>query len=169
MRVIQIVGYKNAGKTTLSCEIVRTLSAAGSRVGTLKHDSHDFEPDIPGKDTWQHRLAGACVTAITSPSRTAWVEEQSSTIEQLVCQMEAKSLDYLVIEGFKTASYPKVVLLRSEEDSALLSLPNVIAACYRETNARIETDAQARDIPLFLQPDVHSYDSLIKHLIPLFG
>jgi molybdopterin-guanine dinucleotide biosynthesis protein B len=81
--------------------------------------------------------------------------------------MEAKSLDYLVIEGFKTASYPKVVLLRSEEDRTLLSLPNVVVACYRETNSRIETDAQARDIPLFLQPDVHSYDSLFQYLIPL--
>ena len=65
MVIIQVVGYKNSGKTTLVSELVRTLTSEGYRVGTLKHDAHDFEPDIPGKDTWQHRKAGAQVTAIT--------------------------------------------------------------------------------------------------------
>jgi molybdopterin-guanine dinucleotide biosynthesis protein B len=161
MQIVQIVGYKNAGKTTLTCAFVRELAMRGIRVGTLKHDAHEFEPDLPGKDTWQHRQAGAHITAITSPSRTAWVQEQSSPIEQLVAKMEAESVRFLVVEGFKQAPYPKVVLLRSEEDVDLFALPNVIAAAIREPNGAIEHIAQAKSVPLFVQPDTASFAPLI--------
>ncbi|WP_240702781.1 molybdopterin-guanine dinucleotide biosynthesis protein B [Cohnella luojiensis] len=169
MHIIQIVGFKNAGKTTLTCELVRMLAAEGYRVGTLKHDAHDFEPDVPGKDTWQHRQAGAHVTAITSPSRTAWIQEQTTPVDELVSRMESHSLDYLIVEGFKSAPYPKIVLLRSEEDCMLLNLPNVIAACYREPNLLIETEAEACHIPIFLQPDIHSFAPLFQYLLPHLG
>jgi molybdopterin-guanine dinucleotide biosynthesis protein B len=157
MRIIQVIGYKNAGKTTLACALVRELTSQGQRVGTLKHDAHDFEPDIPGKDTWQHRQAGAHVTAISSPSRTAWVQEQSTSLEQLVDQMANLALDYLIIEGFKSAAYPKIILIRGEQDEELLSLLNVIAAAVREPNKSIESAAKAQAIPLFVHPDMDSF------------
>jgi molybdopterin-guanine dinucleotide biosynthesis protein B len=168
MRIIQVVGYKNAGKTALACELVRELTSQGLRVGTLKHDAHDFEPDIPGKDTWQHRQAGAHVTAITSPSRTAWVQEQPSSLKQLVAEMANHALDYLIIEGFKSADYPKIVLIRGEQDEELLSLPNVIAAAIREPNKSIESTAKAQAIPLFVQPDIDSLIPMIAFVLSDF-
>jgi molybdopterin-guanine dinucleotide biosynthesis protein B len=165
MRIVQIVGYKNAGKTTLSCEFVRELAGQGVRVGTLKHDAHDFEPELAGKDTWQHRQAGAFLTAITSPSRTAWVHEQSTPVEQLVARMEAKFAQFIVIEGFKTAPYPKIVLLRTEEDVDLFALPNVIAAVVRKPDQAITDIAEAQAVPLFVQPDIQSFAPLIAHVL----
>lgn len=164
MRIIQIVGYKNSGKTTLTCELVRELAKQGRRVGTLKHDAHDFEPDVPGKDTWKHRQAGAHITAITSPSRTAWVQEQAMPIERLVSQMESQSVDFLLIEGFKTASYPKIVLLRSEEDAELLDLPNIISVVVRESNENIEEMTNNRTVPLFVQRDILSFGPLVEYV-----
>jgi molybdopterin-guanine dinucleotide biosynthesis protein B len=168
MRIIQVVGYKNAGKTALACELVRELTSQGLRVGTLKHDAHDFEPDIPGKDTWQHRQAGAHVTAITSPSRTAWVQEQPSSLKQLVAEMANHALDYLIIEGFKSAAYPKIVLIRGEKDEELLSLQNVIAAVIREPNQAIESIAKAQAIPLFVHPDIDSLISMTAFVVSYF-
>lgn len=166
MKILQVVGYKNAGKTTLACELVRQLAARGLRVGTLKHDAHDFEPDIPGKDTWQHRQAGAAVTAITSPSRTAWVKEQTTPLEELVSDMANNhSLDFLIIEGFKSAPYPKVVLIRSERDADLLSLSGILAIALREPNKQIQAAAEPLSLPLFTQPDVQSLTQLILHLL----
>jgi len=153
MQIIQVVGYKNAGKTTLTCELIRMLASEGYRVGTLKHDAHDFEPELPGKDTWQHRQAGAQITAITSPTCTAWVQRQSTPLDQLVSQMAAHALDYLIIEGFKSASYPKIVLLRNEEDADLLALPSIMAAITRVPNPYIESLAELRNIPVFIKPD----------------
>lgn len=165
MRIMQVVGYKNAGKTTLTCELVRELNVQGYRVGTLKHDAHDFEPDVPGTDTWQHRQAGAQITAITSRARTAWVQEQSTPLDQLIAQMGEHALDYLIIEGFKSAIYPKLALIRSEEDIDLLSLPNVIAAVLREPAPMIiEAAVIARHIPLFIQPSKQLSSSLLSFI-----
>jgi molybdopterin-guanine dinucleotide biosynthesis protein B len=165
MRILQVVGYKNAGKTTLIGELVRQLAARGLRVGTLKHDAHNFEPDIPGTDTWQHRQAGAVVTAITSPSRTAWVQERATPLEELVSDMANNhSLDVLVIEGFKAAPYPKVVLIRSEQDGELLTLPGILAVALREPNKQIQVMAEAMGLSVFTQPNIQSLTQLILHL-----
>ncbi|WP_256760058.1 molybdopterin-guanine dinucleotide biosynthesis protein B [Cohnella sp. WQ 127256] len=162
MQILQVVGYKNAGKTTLTCEIIRLLTSKGNQVGSLKHDVHHFEPDIPSKDTWQHRQAGAYVTAITSPARTAWVQERSTPIEQLVSEMEARTLDYLIIEGFKSAPYPKLVLIRKEEDLDLLKLSNIQAVCIREPNEVIEAAVVAQKLPLIIQSDTLSFAGILK-------
>jgi molybdopterin-guanine dinucleotide biosynthesis protein B len=168
MKIIQFVGYKNSGKTTLVCEIVRELTSQNKRVGTLKSDAHDLDPDTPGKDTWQHRQAGAHITAMTSPSRTAWVQEQPTPLDELVSSMENHFLDALIIEGFKSAAYPKIVIFRTEQDVDLLSLPNILAAVIREPNEVIQSQAEARSIPVFIQPDLHSFSPLIRYLVGEF-
>lgn len=165
MRIIQIVGYKNAGKTTLVCELVRQITARGLRVGTLKHDSHEFEPDVPNTDTWKHRQAGAALTAITSPTRTAWVEERPTLLEDLVSRFHEQSLDYLLIEGFKSAQYPKVVLLRGEQDIELLSLNNVRAVIVREHNDRLASEAAVHFIPILIQPSPLLTPSIMDQIL----
>ena len=70
---ICIVGSKNAGKTTLIERLLPELAARGRRVATIKHDAHDFEIDLPGKDTWRHRQAGSGTTIIASSSKVAMV------------------------------------------------------------------------------------------------
>lgn len=116
--VVQIVGYKNSGKTTLVAALVRLLKAEGYRVGTAKHDAHDFTMDHPGTDTWEHQEAGADVTAISSSSRTAVLSNQSATLEQLLAHM--LHLDIVLVEGFKQEQYPKLVLIRRADDLPLL-------------------------------------------------
>lgn len=169
MKIIQVVGYKNSGKTTLVCELVKDLTKSGLRAGTLKHDAHDFEPDVPGTDTWQHRQAGAHITAITSPARTAWVQEQATPLEDLIENIREHTLDYLIIEGFKLAAYPKAVLLKDEQDIDLLSLTNVIAVVLREPNESLQSEAKKRAIPVFIQPTPFSALPLIEYLIEIQG
>lgn len=69
--VIHIVGRRNAGKTTLVCELISALSARGFRVGSVKHTHHHHELDTPGKDSHRHRTAGAAAVGILSPQMTA--------------------------------------------------------------------------------------------------
>ena len=71
MKRIHILGRKNHGKTTLLVELVERLTAAGLRVGTIKHTHHAHELDTPGKDSHRHRAAGASVSAILSRSLNA--------------------------------------------------------------------------------------------------
>lgn len=124
--VVQIVSYKNRGKTTLVSRLVIALKKQGYQVGTLKHGAHDFEMDHPGTDTWQHREAGADVVSITSDKQTAFLEQNSTSVHELLQKMG--HLDFVLIEGFKTAPFPKVVIIKEESDQDLLGqLENVIA------------------------------------------
>jgi molybdopterin-guanine dinucleotide biosynthesis protein B len=119
VNVMQVVGYKKTGKTTLTCRLVQRLTAEGIRVGTVKHDGHTFEPDVPNTDSWKHRQAGALSTTIVSPTRTAWFEEQSHSLDEVLERMAA-SLDLVLVEGWKRERYPKLALVQAEEQLDLL-------------------------------------------------
>ena len=68
---IHIVGRKNAGKTTLVCDLVKELTRLSYLVATIKHTHHNHELDTPGKDSHQHRESGAAGVGILSPQMTA--------------------------------------------------------------------------------------------------
>lgn len=116
--VIQVVGYRNSGKTTLICRLVSKLTEEGLRVGTVKHDAHRFEIDYPGKDTWKHRMAGAETVAITSREQTAVMRRRYTPLDELLREMG--DLDVVLVEGFKFANYPKIVLVRTYDQLSLI-------------------------------------------------
>ena len=124
--ILQLVGYKNSGKTTLLIALLRRFRAEGFTVAAVKHDAHDFDYDRPGTDTWRMAEAGADFVAITSPHRTAWTTARPASLDELIGH--AAHADLVLVEGFKDAPYPKLVLLRGKEDWPLLGLPNAVAA-----------------------------------------
>lgn len=115
--VFQIVGYKNTGKTTLTCRLIDFFAERGMRTATIKHDAHSFESEPAGCDTRSHREAGAEWSAITSPGRTAVVMEFPASLDALI--MQAPAVDLVLVEGFKNEPYPKLLLIREEQDAAL--------------------------------------------------
>ncbi|AZK47424.1 molybdopterin-guanine dinucleotide biosynthesis protein B [Paenibacillus lentus] len=131
MAVMQIVGYKNSGKTTLICKLLEIFSAMNLRVAVIKHDVHGFEVDREHTDTFRHRQSGAIATAITSPWRTAIIEEQETRLADLIQHFD--HYDMTIIEGFKKESYPKIVMIRNKEDLALLQdLTEIRAVVVRQ-------------------------------------
>ena len=57
---VAVVGRHNSGKTTLIERLIAELVGRGLDVGSIKHHSHrGFDIDIPGKDSYRHRAAGA--------------------------------------------------------------------------------------------------------------
>ncbi|USB31585.1 molybdopterin-guanine dinucleotide biosynthesis protein B [Paenibacillus sp. YPG26] len=122
--VFQIVGYKNTGKTHLVSRLTSYFTAKGLRVAVIKHDLHEFEMDKEGTDTYQHTAAGAAAVAITSPTRTAVLEEKGTALSDLIARFA--EYDLVLVEGFKQEAYPKLLILRNEKDLQLLSeLTNV--------------------------------------------
>ncbi|MDP4098670.1 molybdopterin-guanine dinucleotide biosynthesis protein B [Paenibacillus sp. P96] len=123
----QIVGYKNTGKTTFMGSILTTLKARGYRVAVIKHDAHGFEMDHHDTDTYKHREAGAEGVAIVSPGRTAVLEERTAGLDELLGRFD--SYDCILLEGFKEAPYPKLVMIKEAGDAELLGrLPCVAGA-----------------------------------------
>ena len=124
--ILQVVGYKNSGKTTTTCKLIEQFVQLGWKVGSIKHDAHSFEIDHPGKDTWLHRESGASVVAITSQHKTAIMEQRSTPLDELIERIQG--VDIVIIEGYKFENYPKIVLLRNEGDIPLVQETSQILA-----------------------------------------
>ncbi|SOE18420.1 molybdopterin guanine dinucleotide biosynthesis accessory protein MobB [Hoeflea halophila] len=114
LRVFGITGWKNSGKTTLTCKLVEEFTRRGFRVSTLKHAHHAFDVDHEGTDSYRHRQAGAGEVAIVSGRRWAVMHELKDRPEPSMQEMLAQlsPCDLVLIEGFKRANHPKIELRR---------------------------------------------------------
>ncbi|WP_246469296.1 molybdopterin-guanine dinucleotide biosynthesis protein B [Cohnella nanjingensis] len=117
--IVQVVGFKNSGKTTVVSGLVRRFGAQGLRVATAKHHGHADDLDVPATDTALHRAAGACATAIASAGLSAVWEPRELSLSELADRLPP--CDLVIAEGFKGANFPKWVLLRDEADYPLLA------------------------------------------------
>jgi len=115
MKVIGLCGYSGAGKTTLVESLVGRLAMAGQRVSVVKHAHHDFDIDLPGKDSWRHRQAGAFEVVIASKRRLAKIREFAVEVQPTVHQLLAELVDcdWALVEGFKHADLPKIEVWRA--------------------------------------------------------
>lgn len=119
-KVIQVVGYANTGKTTLMTHLICHFRKQGLQVGAIKRDGHDEEWEQPGKDTWQFRTSGASLVAIQSATKMAWFEQPAPSLETLIERMKAGGAQIILVEGFKTAPYPKLLVVREPAQLSLL-------------------------------------------------
>ncbi|MDG2794460.1 molybdopterin-guanine dinucleotide biosynthesis protein MobB, partial [Vibrio parahaemolyticus] len=96
---------------------------------TIKHHGHGGFPEVAQKDSERHRKAGAVVSSVEGAgllSLSSLREEWS--LQEIIRLYEFFEVDTILIEGYKKESYPKVVLLRSEEDvELLLKVENIVA------------------------------------------
>ncbi|WP_414718620.1 molybdopterin-guanine dinucleotide biosynthesis protein B [Thiocapsa sp.] len=146
--IIPVVGFvapSGSGKTTLVRQVVAVLGRRGLRVGYLKHAHHRFDLDVPGKDSYEVREAGAHQTLLASKARWALqvqnpVQGEDPDLYRMLSRFELERLDLILVEGFKHADYPKIEVHRSATGEAPLypSDPGIIAV--------------ATDVPLAVEP-----------------
>ena len=131
MNVIGIVGWKNSGKTTLASALIRELSSRGLTVNSIKHAHHMVDVDQPGTDSYKHRDAGAREVILAGGQRFAIMHElrgaKEPTLDELLARLGP--CDWVVVEGFKTHSHPKIEVHRRESSRTPLYLedPSIIA------------------------------------------
>jgi len=125
--IISIVGKSDSGKTTLIEKLIPELTQRGYRIATVKHDTHGFEVDREGKDSWRHKQAGAHTVVISSPKKVALIQdvEKDLTLEE-VRERLIQDVDLILSEGYKKDIQPKIEIFRKEKHKELL--------CTREDN-----------------------------------
>ncbi len=118
MKVLGIAGYSGGGKTTLIESLLPRLRAAGLRVAVIKQSHHDFEVDVPGKDSWRHRAAGAQEVLLTSPHRWMLVNElRGATEPGLDAHLKRLApCELVLVEGYKHADIPKLEVWRAANE-----------------------------------------------------
>ncbi len=136
--VLGLVGWSGSGKTTLLKKLLPLMVARGLRVATLKHAHHDFDVDVPGKDSWEHRRAGAQEVIVCSSRRWVQMHELGAAPEPTLAELlrRVSPCDLILVEGYKRERH-----FKREVSRAALGEPPLFA-----TDPRIL--AVATDAPL---------------------
>jgi molybdopterin-guanine dinucleotide biosynthesis protein B len=131
MKIFGLAGWSGAGKTSLMVRLLPELTGRGLSVSTMKHAHHAFDVDKPGKDSFEHRQAGATEVLVTSANRWALMHElrgaPEAEMEALVARMTP--VDLLLIEGFKHHAHDKLEIFRRDVGKPLLCVsdPRIVA------------------------------------------
>lgn len=159
MVVFGLAGWSGAGKTQLAEALIATLSQRGYRVATIKHAHHKFDADIPGKDSWRHRKAGASQVLVASDQRSAlfteYDEVKAPDLDRLLSQLDPA--DLVLVEGFKSAPIPKLEVWRTTVGKPLLHPedPHIFAVAS-------DTSIDACPLPVL---DLNNVDSIAEFLV----
>jgi molybdopterin-guanine dinucleotide biosynthesis protein B len=151
MKVIGLAGWSGAGKTTLLTRLIPYFIATGLRVSVIKHAHHEFDVDVPGKDSWVHRQAGAAEVLVSSSRRWALMHELRGADEPKLPELLAKlaRVDLVLIEGFKREPLRKIEVHRAANRKPPL-YPDDPAIVGIASDSRLETKlpvAHLDDIP----------------------
>src|SRR3978361_2114694 len=122
MKIIGLAGWSGAGKTTLLTRLIPHFIAEGLRVSVIKHAHHEFDVDVPGKDSWVHRQSGAAEVLVSSSRRWALMHELRGADEPKLPELLAKMsrVDLVLIEGFKRQPHRKIEVYRAANGKPVL-------------------------------------------------
>ncbi|MBP5856664.1 molybdopterin-guanine dinucleotide biosynthesis protein B [Marivibrio halodurans] len=136
MKALGIAGFSGSGKTTLTVKLIPALTARGLSVSTIKHAHHAFDVDTPGKDSYEHRHAGAREVLVGSAQRWALMHEHRGDAEPGLDDLLAKldPVDLVLVEGWKHGAHPKIEVHRPSVGKPLIARedPHVMAVISDE-------------------------------------
>lgn len=131
MKVFGLAGYSGSGKTTLMVQLLPLIVGQGLTVSTIKHAHHAFDVDQPGKDSYEHRDAGATEVMVSSAKRWALMHEHraqpEADLNDLLRRMSP--VDLVLVEGFKRDRHDKIEIVRGDDAQPNLchTDPHVVA------------------------------------------
>jgi molybdopterin-guanine dinucleotide biosynthesis protein B len=164
MKLIGLAGWSGAGKTTLLERVIPHLIAQGLSVSTLKHAHHKFDVDVPGKDSWKHRQAGATEVLVASANRFALMHELHGAPEPTLPELLSllSPVDLVIVEGFKSDPHPKIEVYRAENQKPFLHAQDAAIVAVA-SDVPVETA-----LPVFHLDDIEKIaDMMLERAVPL--
>lgn len=151
--IVHIIGHPGAGKTTLIAKLLPEFCDKGLCVGTLKHSSHAYELDKPGKDSHVHRKAGANPAAMVNAEMAAlYFPASEFTCPDRLIKTHYSHAQLVLIEGWVSGPWPKIEIRRENVGKAPLSeqAKNVCALVCD----KVPVDAKENSLPVFALDDI---------------
>jgi molybdopterin-guanine dinucleotide biosynthesis protein B len=148
--VIGIAGRSGSGKTTLIERLLPLLSEKGLRVAVVKHTHHDLEFDVPGKDSYRFKRAGAVTSILVSQTGLGIVKdfEKQPSLDEIISRY-AMDCDMVIVEGFKHEREPKIEVFTADRGEPPLCLSGDGTYMALVTDEDIKTP-----LPLFARDDI---------------
>ncbi len=160
MQAVNIVGFKNSGKTALMSALADALEKEGIHIALAKQSHASL--DAPDTDTGRLRTAHSKRTLIAMGKGEAaffWGEEKS--LDDLLPFVKAPMV---LIEGAKEQNFlPRILCLRPEDDISHLDpslLPHLAVATY--SIAPRDASQRFAHKPHFSDLSVESLTKLVK-------
>ncbi|MFS0783051.1 molybdopterin-guanine dinucleotide biosynthesis protein B [Bacillus sp. 1P06AnD] len=115
---LQVVGYKNSGKTTLINRWIKTLGKNGTKTSVIKHHGHGgpLEMPDPGTDGMTFLETGAVSSLVLGDGMIQFHGKTEAPLNELIKLSQIAYPDVILIEGFKKEKENKIIILRSMED-----------------------------------------------------
>jgi len=156
MKVLQIVGHHNSGKTTVIKEMVKRLKMGNKIVATIK-EIHDptFQLDTLNTNSHVHKTAGADVTIICAEKETDFLYYKKLDLMQIVNKISA---DWLLVEGFHEFPLPKIVCAKQESDAKNFIDERTLAVAGLISHSK----KQLGNLPVFNAIDHDQADQLFE-------
>jgi molybdopterin-guanine dinucleotide biosynthesis protein MobB len=121
MKIIQVVGRSNSGKTTFIKQLVPKLKTQGL-VAVIKHlGDHEFELEA-GKDTTGFFDAGADISVGIDAHKSV-VAIRNNSLESTLKILFDQGMDFTVIEGFKQIAFPRIIIGNLKTEQCVLTNP----------------------------------------------
>ena len=143
--IVSVVGKSGSGKTTFLEKLLPELKRRGYRMATVKHDTHGFDIDHPGKDSWRHAQAGANVVIISSPLRLALIERLTEEMALDEIADYVQNVDIIITEGYKRGDKPKIEISRRTRSAKLLCDEDELVAIVTDQTFPLKTPHFALD------------------------
>lgn len=123
MKIIQVTGRSNTGKTTFIKSLVPVLRTKG-KVAVIKHlADHEFLLE-KGKDTTGFFDAGAEISVGIDAHKSV-VALQNNSLDTMLAMLKGQEMDFVIIEGFKERSFKKIVIGDLQIEGCILKNPAV--------------------------------------------
>lgn len=167
--IYQIVGYQNSGKTTIILKLIEILKNEGIKSATIKHHGHGGRPEILSqKDSAKHINAGAVASLVEGEGRLCLqADETALTLEEQISFVDFFSPEIILIEGHKKKTYPKLLILRDENDLSLISEICNIKTVIVWKKELIKVVRRYLEVPVFHITDEIALTEISKDLIKL--
>jgi molybdopterin-guanine dinucleotide biosynthesis adapter protein len=167
--IYQIVGYQNSGKTTIIMKMIEILKKEGIKSATIKHHGHGGRPEVLSeKDSAKHIKAGAVASLVEGEGRLCLQADGTVLpLEEQIRFVDYFQPDIILIEGHKMKSYPKLLILRDENDLSLISdVCNIkIVIVWRKD--LLNSISEKLGVPVFHIMDEMALMKISKDLIKL--
>ena len=121
MKIIQVVGRSNSGKTTFIKSLIPELKKQG-RVAVIKHlGDHEFILE-KGKDTTGFFNSGAEISVGIDDIK-AVIAIRKAALNTILQLLHKEQMDFVIIEGYKQQPFPRIVIGDLPTDHVVLKNP----------------------------------------------
>ncbi|MCQ2559249.1 MAG: molybdopterin-guanine dinucleotide biosynthesis protein B [Clostridia bacterium] len=147
-------GFSNSGKTTVIEKLIQELKQRGIKTAAIKHASHGYQRDIPGKDSSRFYQAGAAQVLVAGQEGFSLHQACSAPPQLRDLLPLLQKVDLILVEGFKEEAGLKIAVRPLKHLPPRLHTSEKISKAIPEECIALVGDEPEMGLPWFNREDI---------------